>query len=636
MSTQTVPPHQSPLAIQWILNRRLDLLLFVGTPVLIVPALLLAGRKWSHEDLFLIVSAFGALGHHAPGLMRAYGDRQLFRRFRLRFTIVPVVAITIFCLYPLDELPAATLLLLTWGLWHFLMQTYGFARIYDSKVRSFHLLTQRLDFALCVSWSATCILFADSRMKEFLSLCLDSGLTFVLHIPLPQLRAISLAITIVVTVLFLGNAIHRGLQGEPVNVVKLILFATTFAFFWWCAVSLTNLILGVAMFELFHDIQYLGIVWLFNKNRAEKDPEVGMFTRLLFRPGSGLVGVYIGLIAAYGFIGIAAERIATDTLQRVLFGVIATSNLLHFYYDGFIWKLREPETRSAVGLATGGGSVGRLTQGLGHAAKWAVVLALVGGARLAERHSTMTDLEKAQAIAQRVPESVSALNDLAKVNLDMGNDLEAIDVGNAAKKLNADRYRTHMYLGVALTNVGRETSGFRELERAFEMNDRDAYLRFHLAMGCIRRNRLDEAMTHLKAAVKLAPGDPVARYNLGALQLMLQQPDKAIESWQQTVAIQPDHAAAHRHLGETFLDRHQQKEASRHLKKAVDLNPDDVQGWVLLARCYAESGDTAEAVAAANEGAKRARAGGQPELALELEAMSDDLAEADSSKTASE
>jgi hypothetical protein len=59
----------------WILNSWRDLALYVGTPLLLIPAFALAQAKWSPQDIYLFVAAFGAMGHHLPGMIRAYGDR---------------------------------------------------------------------------------------------------------------------------------------------------------------------------------------------------------------------------------------------------------------------------------------------------------------------------------------------------------------------------------------------------------------------------------------------------------------------------------------------------------------------------------------------------------------------------------
>ena len=90
----------------------------------------------SVEEIALYVVAFGATGHHLPGMMRAYGDRQLFRRFRTRFIVAPLFLLTVSLLSAWWQLSALLLFALLWGIWHGMMQVYGFARIYDAKAGS--------------------------------------------------------------------------------------------------------------------------------------------------------------------------------------------------------------------------------------------------------------------------------------------------------------------------------------------------------------------------------------------------------------------------------------------------------------------------------------------------------------------
>src|SRR5467141_1592380 len=79
----------APPSSPWILDWWRDLLLFVATPLLIIPLFLAAQAKWSAEEIYLFVASFGALGHHLPGMLRAYGDKALFHRFRSRFIVAP-------------------------------------------------------------------------------------------------------------------------------------------------------------------------------------------------------------------------------------------------------------------------------------------------------------------------------------------------------------------------------------------------------------------------------------------------------------------------------------------------------------------------------------------------------------------
>src|SRR5437870_12022041 len=88
---ETVPPVAAlvPKRNVWILDSWRDLILYVGTPLLIIPLFTLAQARWSAQEIYLFVAACGALGHHLPGMTRASGDRALFARFRSRFTLAP-------------------------------------------------------------------------------------------------------------------------------------------------------------------------------------------------------------------------------------------------------------------------------------------------------------------------------------------------------------------------------------------------------------------------------------------------------------------------------------------------------------------------------------------------------------------
>ena len=167
-----LPSTSAPQAAPrwWILNWWQDLLLFVGTPLVILPVMALARTFLSPEEIFLYAIAFGATGHHLPGMMRAYGDRELFRRFRVRFLLAPLfllaVCLTLAYYVALDGL---VLLLLLWGLWHGMMQVYGFVRIYDAKARSFAPATVRLDLAMCFAWFGIGLVFSPTRMYDLLA-----------------------------------------------------------------------------------------------------------------------------------------------------------------------------------------------------------------------------------------------------------------------------------------------------------------------------------------------------------------------------------------------------------------------------------------------------------------------------------
>ena len=69
-----------------------------------------------------------------------------------------------------------------------------------------------------------------------------------------------------------------------------------------------NILVGIALFEVFHDVQYLSIVWIYNRARVERDQSIGGFMRFVFRRSGSLIGVYVGLVLAYGAIALLSQR----------------------------------------------------------------------------------------------------------------------------------------------------------------------------------------------------------------------------------------------------------------------------------------------------------------------------------------
>src|SRR5947209_18911934 len=89
-------------------------------------------------------------------------------------------------------------------------------------------------------------------------------------------------------------------RGKRPSPVKLVLLITSISFWWYCNNLVTSILVGIALFEVFHDVQYLSLVWIYNRNRVEKDSSIGGFMRFVFRRSGSVVGLYVGLIFPYG------------------------------------------------------------------------------------------------------------------------------------------------------------------------------------------------------------------------------------------------------------------------------------------------------------------------------------------------
>jgi tetratricopeptide (TPR) repeat protein len=603
---QTVPAAPAPAAGRkpnlWILDSWRDLVLYVCTPLLLVPIFIAAQGFWSAEDIYLFVAAFGAMGHHLPGMIRAYGDRALFQRFRWRFICAPIFLVVVSAAFSVWDLKGIILVAFIWGVWHGMMQTYGFCRIYDAKVGSFAELTRRLDFALCGIWFATAVLLSPQRMTDTLETYYSAGGPFI---PPALLRAGQqglLALALLISTVFLANFIWMWSRGKRPSPVKLVLLITSISFWWFCNNIVTSVLVGIALFEVFHDVQYLSLVWIYNRKRVESDRSIGGFMRFVFRRSGALVGLYIGLIFAYGALGyFYKSSIGIDAVKRILTGVVTASALLHFYYDGFIWKVREKSTRQSLGIAGGTADVslgGFLPGWVLHGAKWVAVFVIpLGMLWFAEVHSGRGKLERLASIVADLPTSARAHVNYARELQAAGRADEAAKEFTEAILLNPGSTKPLVTLGSLLMAKGELDKARSLFALALRIEPRNAEYHSGYAYVLDQLGRMDDAAAECEMAIRLAPKSPQAHYGYGAFLEKHGKPEEAIAKYRQTLQYDANHVDAHIDLGNLLFENGDTAEAREHFQKASALNPKLAQPHNYLGKVFMREGNVSQAIA---------------------------------------
>jgi tetratricopeptide (TPR) repeat protein len=602
---QTVPAATAPTAGRkstlWILDSWRDLILYVCTPLLLVPIFIGAQGLWAAEDIYLFVAAFGAMGHHLPGMIRAYGDRALFQRFRWRFICAPIFLVVVCAAFSLWDLKGIVLVAFIWGVWHGMMQTYGFCRIYDAKVGSFAEITRRLDFSLCGIWFATAVLLSPQRMTDTLETYYSAGGPFIPPALLRTGQQGLLALALLVSAAFLANFVRMWSSGKRPSPVKLVLLATSISFWWYCNNIVASVLVGVALFEVFHDVQYLSLVWIYNRKRVETDRSIDGFMRFVFRRSGALVGVYIGLIFAYGALGYYKSSIGIDVVKRILTGVVTASALLHFYYDGFIWKVREKSTRQSLGIAGGTADISRgsfLPNWALHGAKWVAIFVIpLGMLWFAELHGAGGKLDRLASIVADLPTSARAHVNYATELQDAGRTGEAAKEFSEAIRLSPDSAKAHVNLGSLLTANGQLDEAQRHFEQALRIEPKNAEYHSGYAYLLDQLGKKDEAAAECETATRLAPNSPQAQYGYGAFLERHGKADEAVAKYRQTLRLDPNHVDAQIDLGNLLFENGEIADAKEHFQKAAALNPKLAQPHNYLGKVFMRQGNVSQAIA---------------------------------------
>ncbi len=337
----------------YIVGRRYDRVFFLLPPL---AALLLgasiSGTEFADRefDFFGYDVSWSSLligifihAHLVIVFFRSHGNPEIFAAHRIRFIAIPVLLYA-GMLSSLWVLISVSVLVTFWDVYHSALQTFGFGRIYDRKSGNDPQHGRRLDWWLnhllyigpIVAGATMIDHFEDFEEFEEID---SARAAFFTKIPAFMegnqqyftwtiLAAGSLFLVYYV---WCQWQFHR--QGHSISPQKVFLFTSTGA----CSIYTWGFnSFGEAFFimNLFHALQYFGIVWSSEKNHMMK-----LFRVDALRYGKPIaLSLFIALPLAYG-----AWVEAVDTDIRYLWSITLVVSLLHFWYDGFIWSVRKQQ-----------------------------------------------------------------------------------------------------------------------------------------------------------------------------------------------------------------------------------------------------------------------------------------------------
>ncbi len=291
----------------------------------------------------LMVSVFFLSFAHQPlTLVLVYGDPNRFELRRKLFTWSPLFfAAAIAVALNIDIIVLAVFAGL-WNVEHTLMQRYGITRIYGRMVGQ---KEGGIELCMLFSWLMLALISAaaDPNTPDRVSTLGMVGANRSAFELLASLQSvaetvmpIALGIVIIFAIKWLLEETRRG-----VNRAKHFYLASTAILF---VVMLVHPIAGFIGYVGSHALEYFIIV-----NRS--------LSTQYSNSGGGLVGKSvrartgrIGFFAVY-FLVVLTVTVMLETLASIFLYsmVFFTLGALHFFYDGFIWKLRQATVARSVG-----------------------------------------------------------------------------------------------------------------------------------------------------------------------------------------------------------------------------------------------------------------------------------------------
>jgi hypothetical protein len=260
--------------------------------------------------------------------------------------------------------------------------------------------------------------------------------------------------------------------------------------------------------------------------------------KFLFRNSYGMMFLYTGMVIGYGLISIGSLKFSDEWLRSTLVGFVWASTILHFYFDGFIWKVREQSVRAGLGLNTvheKHHSSLTTSGAITHALKWTPFIVLTGWLVFSELSGSVIP-EQGGSVRQW-PEGV-----------------ERSRLRNILQSVPGD-LRTRRQLVTLLLSEGRVPEAVKLLNEGLQLEP--SWIEGYLILGetCYRGGQLDQALKYYQAALSVdAPKKRIslAHFGLGQIYLLQNNRDQARREFQEALRLNTDFQPAAEQL--TILD----------------------------------------------------------------------------------
>ncbi len=360
-----IAPPGAPVR-RWHVSPLVDSLAYHWSWLLaLIPMLMMGSEREDYLVLFLLVLTLNFAHRHLT-LPIVYCDRQVLQTNPLRFTIAPIVMVALFAIEPVlwkSDHRFAFVVIATfsgaWGLWHTIQQKYGILRLYvvKSEVAADKRTPPWVDRMLVHGWFPVWIVYLGTSHRELVEQGFSRAEFFINPImdALVGIRVWALPLAGALAAFSVAAFLWYEWRNDRFsNRARLFMGIGT------AALSVSFLLLDPAKvflsYTFSHALEYFVFVWAYQRKRFA-DPTSGpsLMKRMLRQPALCYWGFLLGISAVYlgvrywGVYFFPEEdtiRLAGISGSRWIYYWGVSQSMVHFYYDGFMWKMRSPVTRA--------------------------------------------------------------------------------------------------------------------------------------------------------------------------------------------------------------------------------------------------------------------------------------------------
>jgi len=330
----------------WMVSPAFDLTFFVFSALVVLLPWIAVEGYGVRSQYVLAAVAIGSNGPHLVSTWtRVYLDGNERWKRPVHYYLVPALAIAFVAYLIVTEGRKSSVLrtvLLYWAFWHFLNQNWGILRIYQRRAGEADARIAQLERSLLwlgALWPFMHRLFSGPHV-------LFGAKIYHPHLDPWMVNGVA-ALLVVTAIWYVGWRLDMVRRGQRVDLVRpLFILSSWFGFFVPFVLIKKNGSAAFGAAAAWHGIQYLAIVWVFNRNKWKGgvDPKARAVSWLSQPRRGGWVLYFLALLALAGVFYGGIQLAALFMWDAKTWGATVWLSLTfgHYYIDGVIWKLRKP------------------------------------------------------------------------------------------------------------------------------------------------------------------------------------------------------------------------------------------------------------------------------------------------------
>jgi len=304
------------------------------------------------------------VSHVYSTLFRTYFDRTARAKYKSVFFMVPAGCLIVgVMLHSIDSM-------LFWrclaylAVFHFIRQQYGFMRLY-SRLEKNPAWKIKLDTIAIYTTMVYPMVFWHFAGDRQFTWFVEGD--FFLAERKEVILNISLALYIIVLIIFIASELKSIIKNKVLNIPKIALVVGTALSWYFGIVYYNGDLTFTALNVIAHGVPYMALVWMYGKKQVDKTADTSNWQKLVFQPKSFILYLIPLILLAYFEEGLWDAIIWRDHGQyfnpfyvipnltdnqwlSIVVPILALPQMTHYVLDGFIWKVSRKDVKAEMGI----------------------------------------------------------------------------------------------------------------------------------------------------------------------------------------------------------------------------------------------------------------------------------------------